>query len=87
MKDSYVEFGNWTIYIPNTSGLKEWRGNFEIRKSDYLMKVMNSDDLTAEFYGDENYNGKIILSYNEVRTDEGPIISINFPGASELKKL
>lgn len=88
LKDSNVEFRNWTIYVPNTSGLKEWMGDFEIQKSDYLMRVMNSvDELNAEFYGDENYNGKIIIGYSEVSSDDGPVISIDFSGASGLKKL
>jgi hypothetical protein len=82
LKDSYVEFGEWAMYdVSSTPPLEEWEGNFEIRKHDFIMKVMNSDDINAEFYGDEIYKRKIALDY-EVGDD--PIISVNF---KVLKKL
>jgi hypothetical protein len=91
LRDSYVKFGDWNIYANivglNERGLSDWSGSFEIQKSDYFSKIFNSvGELNADFYGEENYNGKIIIIDDSVSSNDGPVIIIKFRGAVRLKE-
>jgi hypothetical protein len=81
LKDSVIEFGNWNIYEnivgQNEPGLNDWSGSFESQKSDFgVVFSLLGEQINADFYGDVNYNGNIII--NDGITD--------FIGTGKLKK-
>jgi hypothetical protein len=93
LKDSVVEFGNWRIYEnivgQNEPGLNDWNGSFEIQKSDigaYFNSLFGGETITADFYGNENCNGKIISKEGYISSDD-PIVKSRFIGTGELKKM
>jgi hypothetical protein len=90
LKDSSVMLGNWNIFANivglNEPGQSDWSGSFEIQKSDYFSKLFNSvGELNADFYGDENYNGKIIIIDDSVSSYDDPVI-VGFRVTDGLKK-
>jgi hypothetical protein len=82
LKDSVVKFGNWSINAKikgqSEPDNNDWSGSFESQKSDFG-KVFSllGEQINADFYGDVNYNGNIII--NDGITD--------FKGTGKLKKM
>ena len=86
LKDSKVEFKNWNIYA-DSGRLTKWDGSFEIRRFDYLNKVFNlHGEINAEFYGDENYYGKIIITDAPINFSDDFIIAYFTMADGEPKK-
>jgi hypothetical protein len=90
LRDSYVIFEHWNINANivrlNEPSQSSWLGSFEILKSDYFSKVFNSIDepLNADFYGDENCYGKIIIVDTTV-SPHGKTVTIDFRGNGGLR--
>ena len=63
LKDFVVEFGNWNINTNIERGRPTRSGNFEIQESDrgVLFNDLMGKTINADFYGNENYNGEIII--------------------------
>jgi hypothetical protein len=87
LNDSYLKFENWNIYANivelNEPSQSYWSGSFEIQKSDFIKVFpLVGEQIGADFYGNENYSGKIII--NQVHSND-PFI-IDFIGTGRLKK-
>ena len=85
LNDSYIKFENWNIYANNV-GLKEWFGSFEIQKSDFFRVFsLLAQQVNADFYGNENYNGEIIIDETPFGPSDDPVV-VYFMVTGELTK-
>jgi hypothetical protein len=86
LNDSYIKFENWNIYVNNV-GLIEWSGNFEIQKSDFFRVFpLVAQQVNADFYGNKNYNGEIIINGAPCSPSDDPVV-VHFRGTGELRNL